>query len=117
MNAKAAEQGHYSSQYNLANMYAQGQGTTQNYKEALKWYKQSAEQGDSEAQYNLGVMYQNGYGTTKNYILAHMYFNISAANGFESSINLKEIVSREMTPLQIEEAQRLAQEWITLHAK
>ena len=33
-------------------------GVTQDYEEALKWYKQAAGQENTDAQYNLGVMYE-----------------------------------------------------------
>ena len=43
-------------------MYYKGEGVTQDYKEAVKWYQLSAEQGHPEAQYKLGVMHENGKG-------------------------------------------------------
>ena len=59
---KSAEQGNVIGQYNLGNMYENGEGVKQDYAEALKWYKKSAEQEYSKAQTNLGIMYANGYG-------------------------------------------------------
>ena len=41
-------------------MFRNGQGVTQDYKTALKWYARVAKQGDALAQYNLGVMYEDG---------------------------------------------------------
>jgi hypothetical protein len=40
-----AEGGDITSQYNLALMYDNGWGVTQDYKEAVKWYTLAAEQG------------------------------------------------------------------------
>ena len=54
---KAAEQGHAEAQYNLGNMYHQGDGVDVNYKKAIELYKKAAKQGDAMAQYNLGIMY------------------------------------------------------------
>ena len=48
-------------------MYDKGQGTAQNYKEALAWYEKAVAQGDASAQYNLGVMYHNGQGVAQDY--------------------------------------------------
>ena len=42
-------------------MYESGKGVTQDFKEAIKWYRLSAEQGDDDAQNNLG-MYKLGEG-------------------------------------------------------
>lgn len=46
-------------------MYDQGRGVTQNYKEAVWWYRKAAEQGDAVAQFNLAEMYRNGLGVAK----------------------------------------------------
>jgi hypothetical protein len=59
-----AEQGDVRAQYNLGQMYKNGQGVTQNYKTAIRWFKLSAEQGNTSAQFNLGVMYTKGQGVS-----------------------------------------------------
>jgi len=79
--AKRAEQGHAPSQFNLGVMYSQGQGVSQDYKEAVRWYLAAAEQGYSSAQVALGVMYERGQGVPQDYIQAHMWFNLAAASG------------------------------------
>jgi len=58
----SAQQGDAEAQYNLGVMYAQGLGVTQNYAEAVKWYRKAAEQGYAAAQFNLGGMYHQGQG-------------------------------------------------------
>jgi Sel1 repeat len=62
-----AEQGNAYAQFSLGVMYANGQGVTQDYKEAVEWYRRSAEQGFAIAQSNLGVMYANGRGVSQDY--------------------------------------------------
>ena len=62
---KAAEQGDADAQYFLGWMYDNGEGVTQNDKEAVKWYLKAAEQGDAKAQNSLGMMYRNGTGVTQ----------------------------------------------------
>ena len=59
---KKAEQGNAWAQYNLALMYSIGEGITQDYKQAVYWYKQAAEQGNAWAHNNLGYMYLEGIG-------------------------------------------------------
>ena len=51
-------------------MYAQGQGVSQDYAEAVRWFRKAAEQGDAQAQFNLGLMYVNGKGVRQNYKIA-----------------------------------------------
>ena len=76
-----AEQGDAFAQYNLGNMYDNGQGVAQDYKTAVKWYTLSAEQGIAEAQYNLGLMYENGQGVAQDYKKAVKLFTLSAEQG------------------------------------
>jgi len=48
-------------------MYHFEKGTTQDDKQAFKWYTKSAEQGNINAQYNLALMYENREGVTQDY--------------------------------------------------
>ncbi len=91
-------------------MYAQGQGVTQDYKAAVKWYKLAAEQGYANSQYNLGVIYFNGEGVIQDYTLAHMWLNIAESQGIKIAMENRDIVEKTMTPSQIEKAQDLALE-------
>jgi uncharacterized protein len=62
-------------------MYDNGQGTTQDYAEAIKRYRMAALQSDSKAQYNLGVMYDKGQGTTQDYAEALKWYRTAAVQG------------------------------------
>ena len=59
---RLAEQGDAEAQHKLGRMYGKGQGLSQNYSEAVKWYRKAAEQGLPEAQRSLGFMYAKGQG-------------------------------------------------------
>ena len=48
-------------------MYDDGTGVTQDYKEAVKWYKLAAEKGTPIAQYSLGMMYEEGKGVSQDF--------------------------------------------------
>src|SRR5258708_1588241 len=48
-----AEQGDATAQNALGDLYAHGQGVTQDYAQAARWYRLSAEQGLAAAQVNL----------------------------------------------------------------
>ena len=56
------EQGDALAQFNLAVMYAEGQGVPQDYQETARWLRMAAEQGDRSAQVPSGVMYAKGRG-------------------------------------------------------
>ena len=46
-----------------------------------------------------------------------MWFNISASSGSEKGKGLKDLLTEEMTPSQIEKAQRLARECVKKNYK
>ena len=65
----------------LGLMYASGQGVSQDYAQALSWYRKAAEQGYAPAQANLGVMYANGRGVAQDYAQALSWFRKAAEQG------------------------------------
>jgi len=107
---RAADQDHAAAQSNLGLLYAEGRGVAQNDAEAVKWFQKAADQGRIEAQTILGLMYVKGQGVTQNYLLAHMWLNLAAAQGEAGALADRDQLARMMTPAQIAEAQRLAQE-------
>ncbi|MGB7629916.1 MAG: tetratricopeptide repeat protein, partial [Candidatus Deferrimicrobium sp.] len=121
---KAAEQGDAHAQFNLGVVYGKGEEIPQNDTEAVKWYRKAADQGFPLAQYILGSMYALGRGVPQDYVLAHMWYNLAAlgappsdTNERSATVNYSEaVLNRDrvaslMTPPQIAEAQRMAQEW------
>jgi TPR repeat protein len=82
---------------------------------ALREWTLMAEAGNALPQYLLGVMYGNGWGVAQDYVRAHMWFDIAAAQGYEHATKGSKIVARKLTPAKIEEAQRLAREWLEAH--
>jgi len=98
-------------------MYSQEKGVSQDYAEALKWYRDAADQGDAAAQDNLGVMYASGKGVAQDYVEAHKWFDLAAsrlpgskAADREKTAQHREWVAHKMTPTQIAEAGELARE-------
>jgi TPR repeat protein len=85
-------QGDAWAQFALGVMYRDGHGVTQNYQEALKWYRLAAAQGVAGAggQNGIGYMYLNGYGVTQDHQEALKWFRLAAAQGEANAIeNLK----------------------------
>ena len=75
-----AEQGFTAAQFNLGQLYANGQGVPRDYVQARQWWEKAAAQGDASAQVNLGVLYENGQGVPKDYKTAVYWFRRSAAH-------------------------------------
>ena len=93
-------------------MYSRGDGVTQDYRFAVKWYKLSAEQGYDSAQSNLGLMYALGNGVIEDNIYAHMWWNISASKGHKVASKNRDILVKKMTTADISAAQLLARECV-----
>jgi S1-C subfamily serine protease len=84
-----AEKGDLEAQVVLGRMYFLGQGTPQNYVEALNWYRRAAVKGNAAAQNNLALMYLNGQGVAKNAIEGAKWMQIAAKKGLpKSQLNL-----------------------------
>ena len=108
----AADQGLAEAQGRLGAMYAEGRGgLAQDDRQAANWYRKAADQGEAPAQGLLGTMYSLGKGVPQDYVQAHMWLNLAAARGLPYAANCRDFVTAEMTPAQIAEAQRLAEEW------
>ena len=108
---KAVQQGHTGAQVNLGTLYLRGEGAPQSSQMALFWFIRAAGQEDALALAKLGFMYSQGRGVLQDFIQAHMWYNLSAARGEARSAEARDALAKQMTPVQIAEAQRLAREW------
>ena len=71
-------------QFRVGVMYHFGYGVSQDYAEAVKWYRKAAEQESVNGQMNLGVMYQYGYGVSQDYAEAVKWYRKAAEQGYAS---------------------------------
>ncbi len=113
---KAAEHGYIDARYNLGIMYQNGQGVRQSYVHAVRWYRMAAEQNGTAAQIDLGMMYYKGQGVPRDYVQAYMWAIVAISNSppgqyRKLAAKNRDIIATGMSPVQIEEAQRLAREW------
>ncbi|MDQ3260969.1 MAG: sel1 repeat family protein, partial [Pseudomonadota bacterium] len=106
----AANQGHPQAQFNLGVSYGNGQGVTQNYQEAVKWFRMAAKQGNATAQNSLGFSYDLGQGVRQDYVRAHMWFALAIVNGHSEAQANRDKAAEHMTPAQIAEARKLARD-------
>ena len=79
---KKAEAGDAKAQWRLGVFCYNGDGVTQDYKEAVKWWTRSAEQGHAEAQNSLAACYYGGKGVIQDYKEAVKWCMKSAEQGF-----------------------------------
>jgi uncharacterized protein len=109
-----ADSGNASAQNRLASIYFWGgHGVQQDAARAAQWYRKAADHGNALAQAHLGLMYEHGYGVPTDAVLARMWLNlaVSRAPTLSTAVKLRNEVAAKMTPAQIAEAKRLAEEW------
>jgi len=82
------------------------------YKTALEKFKPLAAQGDDgEVQLLLASLYANGKGVAQDYVQALKWFTIAGAQGNKVANIASNILQKQMTPDQINEAFKFAREW------
>lgn len=77
-----AEAGDAVAQFNLARLYALGEGMAINRQEFVRWCTTAADQGLPEAQFTLGCCYLRGLGVEKNEAEGRRLLEAAAAAGF-----------------------------------
>jgi TPR repeat protein len=107
----AAKQGDTAALSLLGGCYYLGSGVAKDYAEAARCLRLAAEKGDVVAQYNLGGRYYRGEGVPKDCAQAYAWTHIAATQEHEGAKKLQSICLQEMTPEQIEQGQKLAQEY------
>lgn len=108
----SAESGHAPAQFMLGYILETGHGgVDKDLHRAAAWYKAAAEQGLTDAQLNLGLMYLAGRGVDRQMVLAHMWLAIAREFGDNRAVEALGLAEQAMSPLQIEQAERLAKEW------
>ncbi len=80
-----AGKGNADAQYYLANMYFDGKGVTQDYKQAVSLFRKAAEQEHVGAQTLLAIMYFDGKGVTQDYKQAFHWYKKAAELGEEKA--------------------------------
>ena len=80
-----AEKGDPQAQADLGLAYEKGDGVTQNWDEATRWYLLAAEQGHNWSQAQLGFCYSNGNGVPQSYTEAANWYRKAAEQGNSSA--------------------------------
>jgi len=82
-----AEAGDAVAQSYLGQMYRQGLGVEQDFKEGFKWHQKAAGQGLVSDQYNLGYMYDTGQGVEQDFKEAVKWYQKAADQGAATAQN------------------------------
>ena len=109
-----ADKGDVTAENRLASIYFWGgHGVRPDPAQATLWYRKAADQGNALAQAHLGLSYEHGYGVPKDPVMACMWLDlaVSRAPSLSMAVKLRDEVAAKMTPAQIAEAARLAEQW------
>lgn len=112
----AAKRGDTKSQALAGWMYATGEGTQQNYREAYRWLTKAAEKGNAEAQFNLGVMYENGFLVQQNYQdAARLYRQAALQDHYDAIKRLSSLYITGKIPMDMAESKRWFDKGLAMH--
>lgn len=75
----------------------------------------AAQLGAAEALFDLGLIYSTGRDVEPDLINAHKWFNLAAMRGNTAAREYRAEIAREMSSVEIAEAQRKAREWLRAH--
>jgi hypothetical protein len=78
---EAAKRGHPQAEFDLAMMYAKGEGVQKNPRTAFNLFHRAARKGHVEAKYCMAVNFDKGFGVIKQQELARHWYNIAAKAG------------------------------------
>jgi len=79
------------------------------YVPAIRLFRPLAEKGNPKAQSVIGVMYRKGEGVARSSARAFMWFSLAAARGDAKAKAELHEVAKEMTPVEISQAQAMMQ--------
>ena len=129
---KAAEQGLVEACFNLGVLYDTGKGVAKDCTEAAKWYLKAAQRSyNCKAAFNIGPKYENGWGVEQDYVQAYKWLHFATYDVAEYDSELRALgksmeidsnreqryaavrdrVAAKLSPAQIVEALRLAEEF------
>ena len=102
----AAESGDANAEVTYASFLIEGSGVTKNPAEAVTWYLKSAMQGNRDAFFSLGRCYGKGEGVNQDLVQSYKYIGMAAKLGDQEALAMLPILSKKMTPNQINLAQK-----------
>jgi TPR repeat protein len=101
--------------YCMVLIYKQGLGTPKDEVEAQKWLGRAAELGHPQAALELGEAYWRGEGVKTDLVTAYMWIWLALSAKLPGAQQDEQALQKEMSPKQVEQAKRKANEWVVRH--
>ena len=83
---RAAKRGNIQAQFDLAMMYASGDGVAKNERIAFSWFHKAARAGHTEAKYYMRLSFQQGRGVKRELHLARYWFKLALKAGHSKAL-------------------------------
>jgi hypothetical protein len=117
----AAKQGEPNAQFNIGFLYESGNGVSQDFSEAMRWYRKAADQGDADAQFHLGNLYSEGRGVPQDYAEAYFWLDLAASGKLEITkpeevSKVRDGTSSHLTNTVLLQTQERARKWFEDHS-
>jgi len=110
-----AEDRSSTTQFELGQMFHQGDDKARDYEQAVKWYSHSAKRGYRRAQHRLGSMYAKGLGVARNYVKAYAWCKIAAAQKSRFAMRKLKKIEAYLSGSQLQSARKLARHYYQLY--
>jgi len=82
-----ARAGDAKAEYRLGMIYLNGEGVSQDYKQAADWFSAAAKQGSADGEFALGYLFERGKGVPRNFASAAAYYATAARQGHSTAEN------------------------------
>jgi TPR repeat protein len=114
---RSADQGDTEAQFQLGKFFLEGIGVPQDPTQAADWFRSAAEHMHHGAQYALGGLYSQGRGVPKDLVKSYEWVRISSPKLDTHTRDVLATLAKKMTPAQVEDAEKHAEEWLTAHGE
>ena len=112
----AAQDGEPSAQYAMGARYATGEGVSQDYATAARWFTLSAKKGYAPAQGMLGAYYWSGRGLRKDLKQAYFWSVLARDGNDEISKDRVESLVAQLNRNEMLQVQELVRDWYRKHS-
>lgn len=100
----AAENGDMQAQYEMGELYYQGERAERDTDKALAWYEEASVQGHPKAQYRLAIMHAQGEGVEPNLPQAYVIMKMAAVNGEDAAMDASDQIAQQMDQEELDAA-------------
>lgn len=112
---KLASSGNVGAEYALGMRFANGDGTRQDYREAMQWFLRAADAGNVRAQARVAAWFWAGRGAPQDNSKAYYWALLAQAGGDEAGSAIVMQTAPALSPARVAAEQKAAEQWLHAH--